>query len=85
MFANAEAFSSFSVNDIAAAKAFYAGTLGLTVSEPMGQLQLALAGGGRVFIYARPDHAPATYTVLNFQVERNRSGRGRPDPARRHL
>jgi predicted enzyme related to lactoylglutathione lyase len=68
MFKDTQAFSSFSVNDIAAAKASYAGTLGLAISEPMGQLRLALAGGGIVLIYAKPDHVPATFTVLNFQV-----------------
>jgi len=68
MFKDAPAFSSFSVNDIAAAKAFYADTLGVTVSEQMGRLMLLLAGGGQVMIYARPDHAPAAFTVLNFHV-----------------
>ncbi len=68
MFKDTPAYSSFSVNDIAAAKAFYADTLGLALSEPMGQLRLKLGGGGAVFIYAKPDHVPATFTVLNFPV-----------------
>src|SRR5689334_7252597 len=68
MFKDAQAFSSFSVNDIAAAKDFYTQTLGLAISEPMGQLRLELAGGGTVLVYAKPDHVPATFTVLNFQV-----------------
>jgi predicted enzyme related to lactoylglutathione lyase len=68
MFKDSKAFSGFSVDDIAAAKAFYGETLGLAVSEPMGQLRLALAGGATVFVYAKPDHAPATFTVLNFPV-----------------
>jgi len=68
MFKATPAFSSFSVNDLATAKTFYAQTLGLTVSEPMGQLRLELAGGGTVLIYHKPDHTPAPFTVLNFQV-----------------
>lgn len=69
MFKNARAFSSFSVNDIGTAKRFYEDTLGLTVSQPMGQLQLELSGGGRVFLYEKKDHAPATFTVLNIVVD----------------
>ena len=68
MFKNAPAFSSFSVDDLGKAKRFYQDTLGLQVSEPMGQLQLELAGGGRVFIYEKKDHAPATFTVFNIKV-----------------
>ncbi len=62
------AFSGFSADDIAKAKAFYAETLGLTVSEEMGMLNLDLAGGQRVIVYPKDDHAPATFTVLNFEV-----------------
>lgn len=69
MFKDNRAFSSFSVDDQAQAKAFYGGTLGLTVVEdPMG-LGLRLAGGGQVFVYSKADHAPATFTVLNFNVD----------------
>jgi extradiol dioxygenase family protein len=68
MFKDARNFSSFSVDDVASAKRFYGDTLGLTTSGPMGHLQLDLAGGHRVFVYAKPDHAPATFTVLNFVV-----------------
>jgi catechol 2,3-dioxygenase-like lactoylglutathione lyase family enzyme len=69
MFKNTRAFSSFSVDDIAKARRFYGETLGIEVSDPMDQLQLELAGGQRVFIYAKPDHAAATFTVLNLEVE----------------
>jgi catechol 2,3-dioxygenase-like lactoylglutathione lyase family enzyme len=63
------AFSGFSVNDVAAAKTFYADTLGLSIDadESMG-LNVALPGGGRLFIYPKDDHLPATYTALNFEV-----------------
>ena len=69
MFSNSQAFSGFSTNDIAASKQFYAETLGLTVDENEGgMLTLTLGGGGTVLIYPKPDHQPATFTVLNFPV-----------------
>jgi catechol 2,3-dioxygenase-like lactoylglutathione lyase family enzyme len=67
MFKNSRAFSSFSVNDLPKAKAFYAETLGLDVVDSKEGLELRHAGGG-VFLYPKPNHAPATFTVLNFQV-----------------
>ncbi|HUP52189.1 MAG TPA: VOC family protein [Longimicrobiales bacterium] len=69
MLALSEAFSGFSVDDVPRAKAFYADTLGLEVSEGNGLLTLHLAGGARVLLYPKRNHAPATYTVLNFPVE----------------
>jgi catechol 2,3-dioxygenase-like lactoylglutathione lyase family enzyme len=69
MLADSHAFSGFSSNDIAAAKAFYAGALGLEVEEANGMLRLHLAGGGQVLVYPKPNHEPATYTVLNFPVK----------------
>ena len=66
---DAKAFSSFSVNDIAKAKAFYEQTLGLKVSELEEGLELNLAGGNIVFLYPKPNHTPASFTVLNFQVK----------------
>ena len=63
------AFSGFSADDIATARAFYAGTLGLEVTEENGMLTLHLAGGGRVLIYPKDAHEPATFTVLNFPVD----------------
>ena len=69
MFKDAKAFSGFSVNDLDAAKAFYGGKLGLDVrSGEMGNLELHLGSGATVFIYPKKDHAPATYTMLNFPV-----------------
>jgi catechol 2,3-dioxygenase-like lactoylglutathione lyase family enzyme len=69
MIGTGKAFSSFSVNDLQKAKKFYSETLGLEVSEsPMG-LELRIAGGGKVFVYPKPDHNPASFTVLNFPVE----------------
>ncbi len=69
MFENVRAFSGFSVDDIAAARAFYEGVLGLAVSERNGMLTLHLAGGRDTLIYPKADHAPATFTILNFPVE----------------
>jgi len=64
-----EAFSSFSVNDIPKAKAFYKETLGLEVSEKPEGLEVHEPGGGSLFIYTKPDHTPANFTVLNFVVK----------------
>lgn len=62
------AFSGFSVNDIPKAKAFYGETLGLDVKEERGMLHLALSGGATVLVYPKPNHTPATFTILNFPV-----------------
>src|SRR6266498_5342881 len=69
MFKDTKAFSGFSVNDIQKAKEFYGATLGLEVSETHGLLKLQLAGGTTVLIYPKPNHAPATFTILNFPVD----------------
>ena len=69
MLKESKAFSGFSVNDIQNAKDFYGRTLGLQVSESHGLLTLQLAGGNEVLIYPKVNHAPATFTVLNFPVE----------------
>jgi catechol 2,3-dioxygenase-like lactoylglutathione lyase family enzyme len=68
MLRDSHAFSGFSTDDIARAKEFYAQTLGLEVTEENGMLNLHLAGGGSVLIYPKPDHQPASFTVLNFPV-----------------
>lgn len=65
-----DAFTGFSVDDIDAARQFYGTTLGLTVAdEPAaGGLRLTLPSGQPVFIYPKPDHQPATFTILNLVV-----------------
>ena len=69
MLSNRPAFSGFSTNDIPKAKAFYADTLGLDVTEEEGMLTLKFPGGQSVLIYPKgDDHQPATFTVLNIQV-----------------
>jgi predicted enzyme related to lactoylglutathione lyase len=64
------AFSGFSVDDLDRARDFYQGVLGLrTTPEDMdGIMTLHVGGGNHVLVYAKPDHAPATFTVLNFPV-----------------
>jgi catechol 2,3-dioxygenase-like lactoylglutathione lyase family enzyme len=70
MLSNTPAFSGFAVDDLDAARSFYGETLGLKVTdEPMGILTLHLAGDRPTMIYPKPDFTPATYTILNFQVE----------------
>lgn len=62
-------FSGFSVNDQAAALTFYKDTLGLSVQETGMGLELQLDNDSSVFIYAKPDHQPASFTILNFVVD----------------
>ncbi|WP_338674864.1 VOC family protein [Streptomyces sp. SCSIO 30461] len=70
MLGDSRAFSGFSADDIGRAKEFYAGTLGLHVSEEHGLLTLHLAGGARVLVYPKGErHTPASFTVLNFPVD----------------
>jgi catechol 2,3-dioxygenase-like lactoylglutathione lyase family enzyme len=69
MLETSKAFSGFAVKDIAAAKAFYTDQLGLEVTEQNGMLTLRLAGGRPTLVYPKPDHTPATYTILNFPVD----------------
>jgi catechol 2,3-dioxygenase-like lactoylglutathione lyase family enzyme len=69
MFKDTKAFSGFSVDNLQKAKAFYSQTLGLQVSEEHGLLNLQIAGGGKILIYPKKDHTPATFTILNFPVE----------------
>jgi catechol 2,3-dioxygenase-like lactoylglutathione lyase family enzyme len=69
MFKDTQAFSGFSVDNIPKAKAFYSNTLGLEVTEEYGMLRLHLATGAEILIYPKEDHVPATYTILNFQVD----------------
>jgi catechol 2,3-dioxygenase-like lactoylglutathione lyase family enzyme len=80
---DSKAFSGFSTDDIPKARAFYADTLGIDVTEENGMLTLNLAGGERpTLIYPKPDHQPAAFTILNFPVDpiedavRELAGRG---------
>lgn len=69
MLRHSKAFSGFSVDDLQKAEEFYGRLLGLTVRiNPMGILEMKLPGGNTVIAYPKPNHEPATYTVLNFPV-----------------
>jgi len=68
MLNSSKAFSGFSVNDIPKAKQFYGETLGLEVKEQNEMLVLHLGSGARVLVYPKPNHTPASFTILNFPV-----------------
>jgi len=69
MFKAQAAFSGISVDDLDKAKQFYTQTLGLVLDDETMGLQFKLPNGGGLFVYPKPDHQPATFTVLNFVVE----------------
>ncbi len=70
MFTGDNAFSGFSVDDLEAAKDFYGTKLGLDVSEnEMGFLDIRLSSGAVILAYVKPNHEPASYTMLNFEVD----------------
>jgi catechol 2,3-dioxygenase-like lactoylglutathione lyase family enzyme len=71
MFKDTKAFSSFSVDSIQKAKEFYGQILGLDVSESYGGilLDIHIDGGRNILIYPKPNHTPATFTILNFPVK----------------
>jgi catechol 2,3-dioxygenase-like lactoylglutathione lyase family enzyme len=72
MFADTKAFSGFAVDDLQKAQEFYGGTLGVKTSildEDNGLMSLHLAGDRDTLVYVKPDHTPASYTILNFQVD----------------
>lgn len=73
MFEQTRAYSGFSVNDPEAAKQFYSQTLGAgrVRDGDAGRLSHAgpeFVGSGPVLVYPKPDHAPASFTILNFPV-----------------
>ena len=68
IFKEAKSFSSFSVNDLQKAKEFYGQKLGLNIKETPEGLELH-TGDNTVFLYPKPNHTPASFTVLNFPVD----------------
>jgi predicted enzyme related to lactoylglutathione lyase len=69
MFKDTKAFSGFSSNDLKATKEFYGNVLGISIKETPEGLVLEIPGTNGVFIYPKEDHTPATFTVLNFEVD----------------
>ena len=69
MFGKTKAFSGFAVDDIETAKQFYSETLGLEVTEENDLLTLHIAGDRPVLVYPKPNHTPASFTILNFPVD----------------
>lgn len=69
MLGKSEAFSGFTVDNINAAMHFYSTVLGLTVTGDVMGLQIKIYGRSPIFVYQKPDHVPATYTILNFPID----------------
>ena len=73
MFKDTKAFSGFSVDDIEKAAQFYGETLGLEITrKEMGVTLLGIKIAGNdnnIMVYPKPNHQPATYTILNFPVD----------------
>ncbi len=71
MLGESKATSGFAVDDMDRAKQFYEETLGLRVevlSEEFGVTALKLSGGD-VLMYLNAEMTPASYTMLNFEVD----------------
>ncbi|HZI28648.1 MAG TPA: VOC family protein [Gemmatimonadaceae bacterium] len=64
-----KAIQSFSVDDLGKARSFYHDTLGLDVAEKPEGLEITVGDGNRIFVYPKPNHQPATFTILNFLVD----------------
>lgn len=70
MIDSARAFSGFSVDNLEKAKTFYQDVLGVEVAAgPMPGVINLKAGANPIFVYEKPDHQPASFTILNFPVE----------------
>jgi predicted enzyme related to lactoylglutathione lyase len=69
MLSGSRAFSGFAVDDVERAREFYGETLGLETTVEHGMLTLHLPGDRPTLVYAKPDHVPASYTILNFPVD----------------
>ena len=70
MLSYSDVMSSYSIDDVAAAKKFYGETLGLDVSDnELGGIDLRLKNGPKAFLYEKSNHQPATFTVMHFTVD----------------
>jgi catechol 2,3-dioxygenase-like lactoylglutathione lyase family enzyme len=71
MLENAKATSGFAVDDLQKAQQFYGEALGLkntVLDEEHGLMSLNLPDRD-VLVYLKGDFVPATYTILNFEVD----------------
>ena len=62
-------FSGFAAPDLEAIRTFYRDVVGLDVGDDHGMVWIGIGGGKRVLVYPKPDHQPATYTVLNLPAD----------------
>jgi catechol 2,3-dioxygenase-like lactoylglutathione lyase family enzyme len=72
MLGDKKAFSGFAVDDFAKAREFYGDTLGLrteVLDETNHLMTLHHPGDRDTLVYGKPDHQPANYTILNFEVD----------------
>jgi catechol 2,3-dioxygenase-like lactoylglutathione lyase family enzyme len=69
MLADSRSYSGIAVQDMNEARRFYADTLGLRTSEEYGLMWLKMAGGRDVLVYEQADAVPASFTILNFEVD----------------
>lgn len=72
MLGSSKATSGFAVKNLNQARDFYEGTLGLTVEvldQEHGVTRLRTADGCDVLMYLSADMTPASYTMLNFEVD----------------
>lgn len=72
MLEESKATSGFAVHDLNKAREFYEGTLGLSVEvldQEHGLTRLKLAEECDVLMYLSADMKPASYTILNFEVD----------------
>ena len=65
----AKAVGSFAVDDLAVAPTFDGQTLGLGAVREDGPLLLHLAGDQPILVSPKPDHTPASFTILSFPVD----------------
>lgn len=68
MLEQSRTFSGISVDDVDAARRFYGVVLGFAVHDEFGGFSVDLPGGAQLWVYGKPDHQPAGFTVLDFVV-----------------
>jgi predicted enzyme related to lactoylglutathione lyase len=69
MFAITKAYSGLAVRDMEEAWTFYGETLGVEISEEHGLMWLHLAGARDTLVYEQAEATPASFTILNFEVD----------------